>query len=37
MDSLRADHLGGYGYERDMSPAVDAFAARLAAETAAWK
>ena len=25
VDSLRPDHLGYYGYERDTSPAVDAF------------
>jgi arylsulfatase len=27
VDTLRADHLGVYGYERDTSPALDAFAA----------
>ena len=27
MDTLRADHLGLYGYERATSPALDAFAA----------
>lgn len=26
VDTLRADHLGAYGYGRDTSPAVDAFA-----------
>ena len=28
VDSLRADHLGRYGYERDTSPFFDAFSER---------
>jgi arylsulfatase A-like enzyme len=28
IDTLRADRLGSYGYERDTSPALDALAAR---------
>ena len=26
LDTLRADHLGSYGYHRDTSPYIDAFA-----------
>ena len=28
VDTLRADHLPTYGYDRDTSPALDAFAAQ---------
>jgi len=28
IDTLRADRLGAYGYERDTSPAIDAFASK---------
>jgi arylsulfatase len=28
IDTLRADHLGSYGYERDTSPHLDQFASR---------
>ncbi len=41
MDTLRADHLGCYGYERQTSPRIDAFAAEAtfyerAYATAPW-
>jgi arylsulfatase A-like enzyme len=28
IDTLRADHLGAYGYEREVSPRIDEFAAK---------
>src|SRR5262249_17673459 len=33
IDTLRADHLGAYGYARDTSPALDAIAREGAAFT----
>ncbi len=41
IDSLRADHLGAYGYTRDTSPTIDRWAAegvlyRNASSTTAW-
>ncbi len=36
VDTLRADHLGAYGYERPTSPRLDAFARRATVFDAAW-
>ena len=36
IDSLRADHLGSYGYGRDTSPAIDALAAKGAVLTSVY-
>ncbi len=36
VDTLRADHLGVYGYPRPISPEIDAFAARAAVFTRAY-
>ncbi len=41
LDTVRADHLGTYGYERRTTPAIDALAARSqvfarASSTAGW-
>ena len=41
MDTVRADHLGCYGYERDTTPRLDALAARSvrfedASATSGW-
>ncbi len=41
IDTLRADHLGCYGYERNISPRIDAFAKQAtlynnAISTASW-
>ncbi len=36
IDTLRADHLGAYGYGRDTTPWVDAVGARGAVHEQAW-
>lgn len=36
VDTLRADHLGAYGYTRDTSPVIDALAERGVLFEAAW-
>ncbi len=36
VDTLRADHLGMYGYGRDTSPALDALAAEATVFTNGW-
>jgi arylsulfatase A-like enzyme len=36
VDTLRADHLGAYGYGRDTSPAIDALARRSTLFENAW-
>jgi len=36
IDTLRADHLGCYGYERETSPAIDALAREGAVFTSFW-
>jgi arylsulfatase A-like enzyme len=36
IDTLRADHLGCYGYERNTSPVIDHLAAKSTLFTSAW-
>jgi choline-sulfatase len=36
IDTLRADHVGAYGYQRPTTPALDAIAAEGAVFEAAW-
>ena len=36
LDTTRADHLGAYGYERPVSPRLDAFAADAILYERAW-
>ena len=36
VDTLRADHLGSYGYDRDTSPSIDALAERSVRFANVW-
>lgn len=36
IDALRADHVGSFGYDRDTTPQLDAFAADAVTFTNAW-
>jgi arylsulfatase A-like enzyme len=36
LDTTRADHLGAYGYERDVSPRIDRFARESVVYARAW-
>lgn len=36
LDTLRADHVGGYGYERDTTPRLDDFAREALRFTNVW-
>jgi arylsulfatase A-like enzyme len=36
LDTTRADHLGVYGYPRDISPSIDRFAANSVTFSRAW-
>src|SRR5258706_2245582 len=36
VDTLRADHLGAYGYDRGTSPRIDAFASGATVFESAW-
>jgi arylsulfatase A-like enzyme len=36
LDTLRADHVGGYGYERDTTPRLDEFARQALRFTNVW-
>jgi arylsulfatase A-like enzyme len=36
LDTTRADHLGAYGYARDISPGIDAFARDAVVYERAW-